>query len=140
MSGPLLSQRALLLVLMAVLAVVGSGCQGLRAAVLPELGSEMSAQAVEEPSPTDPATATAEPTSTPMPTAEAPPTATPALVPTSTPSPTTEPTSAASSELPTGPVIGALAPDLTLVDLSGIEVTLSDLRGKAVLLNFWTTW
>ena len=44
------------------------------------------------------------------------------------------------SGLPTSPVEGALAPDLTLPDLDGNEVTLSDLRGKLVLLNFWTTW
>jgi len=32
------------------------------------------------------------------------------------------------------------APDFALIDLSGNEVSLSDLRGKPVLLNFWTTW
>jgi cytochrome c biogenesis protein CcmG/thiol:disulfide interchange protein DsbE len=36
---------------------------------------------------------------------------------------------------------GALAPDFELVDLkSGNKVSLSDFRGKAVLLNFWATW
>lgn len=32
------------------------------------------------------------------------------------------------------------APDFTLEGLDGKNVTLSSLRGKAVLLNFWATW
>ena len=32
------------------------------------------------------------------------------------------------------------APDFTLESLDGRSVTLSSLRGKAVLLNFWATW
>jgi peroxiredoxin len=32
------------------------------------------------------------------------------------------------------------APDFTLKDLKGNAVTLSALRGKVVLLNFWATW
>ncbi len=39
-----------------------------------------------------------------------------------------------------GPEIGKLAPDFTLNDLDGQEVSLSGLRGKPVLLNFWATW
>ena len=38
------------------------------------------------------------------------------------------------------PQKGFLAPDFTLETLDGESVTLSDLRGKAVLLNFWATW
>ncbi|MDA8432453.1 MAG: TlpA disulfide reductase family protein, partial [Nitrospiraceae bacterium] len=32
------------------------------------------------------------------------------------------------------------APDFTLKDLRGNHVTLSSLKGKVVLLNFWATW
>ena len=42
--------------------------------------------------------------------------------------------------LTTGDVKGALAPDFTLKTIDGKDVKLSDLRGKAVLLNFWATW
>ena len=33
-----------------------------------------------------------------------------------------------------------LAPDFTLADLGGRKISLSDLKGKVVLLNFWGTW
>jgi cytochrome c biogenesis protein CcmG, thiol:disulfide interchange protein DsbE len=40
--------------------------------------------------------------------------------------------------------IGATAPEITLQELengsAGASVTLSDLRGKPVILNFWATW
>ena len=36
--------------------------------------------------------------------------------------------------------VGDLAPDFQLEDTKGNKVTLSDLRGKIVLLNFWATW
>jgi cytochrome c biogenesis protein CcmG/thiol:disulfide interchange protein DsbE len=39
-----------------------------------------------------------------------------------------------------GDVHGKLAPDFTLKTIDGKSVKLSDLRGKAVLLNFWATW
>lgn len=35
---------------------------------------------------------------------------------------------------------GNLAPDFTLYDLQGKPLTLSDLKGKRVVLNFWATW
>ncbi|NLC46841.1 MAG: TlpA family protein disulfide reductase [Firmicutes bacterium] len=31
-------------------------------------------------------------------------------------------------------------PDFTLTDLKGKKVSLSDFRGKGVVLNFWATW
>lgn len=33
-----------------------------------------------------------------------------------------------------------IAPDFTLSDLDGNEVSLSDFKGKVVFLNFWATW
>lgn len=34
----------------------------------------------------------------------------------------------------------SVAPDFTLPDLSGKQLTLSSYRGKVVLLDFWATW
>ncbi len=39
-----------------------------------------------------------------------------------------------------GPEVGKLAPDFTLTGLDGQEVSLSDFRGKPVLINFWASW
>lgn len=36
--------------------------------------------------------------------------------------------------------VGKEAPDFTLLNLDGEEVSLSDFRGKYVLINFWGTW
>lgn len=44
------------------------------------------------------------------------------------------------SELAPAPEIGHPAPDFTLADLKGNEVTLSDFRGQTVFINFWATW
>ncbi len=38
------------------------------------------------------------------------------------------------------PRVGAEAPDFTLQDLDGREVSLKDLRGHPVMINFWATW
>ena len=46
----------------------------------------------------------------------------------------------AQPQRPTLPQVGALAYDFALATLDGDEVTLSDLRGKAVMLNFWASW
>jgi peroxiredoxin len=37
-------------------------------------------------------------------------------------------------------VVGAPAPDFTLSDVAGNPITLSALKGKVVLINFWATW
>ena len=39
-----------------------------------------------------------------------------------------------------GTAIGQLAPDLTLKRLDGEDISVSELRGKKVLLNFWASW
>lgn len=39
-----------------------------------------------------------------------------------------------------GPQVGKLAPNFLLEALDGGEIRLSDLRGQAVVLNFWATW
>ena len=39
-----------------------------------------------------------------------------------------------------GPANGTMAPDFTLKTLDGKDVTLSSLKGKAVMVNFWATW
>jgi len=39
-----------------------------------------------------------------------------------------------------GTKIKALAPDFTLPQLDGKQLTLSSYRGKVVLLDFWATW
>ncbi len=41
---------------------------------------------------------------------------------------------------PPAPQMGFAAPDFTLETLDGQSVTLSDLRGQAVVVNFWASW
>jgi hypothetical protein len=90
----------------------------------------------------------ASPTSTsvtaadPMPTATQPPVVGPsATLKTGTVEPTVAiATATPTADLPIAPVPGARAPDFTLTDLNGDELSLSGLRGQAVLLNFWATW
>jgi len=38
------------------------------------------------------------------------------------------------------PQAGFMAPDFSLETLSGTSAGISDLRGKAVILNFWASW
>jgi peroxiredoxin len=39
-----------------------------------------------------------------------------------------------------GPKIGTLAPNFTLPTLTGENVSLTDFKGKKVLINFWAAW
>jgi peroxiredoxin len=50
------------------------------------------------------------------------------------------PASATTGGLIPSPREGFLAPDFTLDLLGGGEVTLSDLRGKGVVINLWASW
>lgn len=38
------------------------------------------------------------------------------------------------------PSQGALAPDFSLFNLDGEQITLSELRGRPVMINLWATW
>ncbi len=50
------------------------------------------------------------------------------------------PADSASAPRSVSPRVGFLAPDFTLDRSDGKTVTLSDLQGQAVVLNFWATW
>jgi peroxiredoxin len=39
-----------------------------------------------------------------------------------------------------GTWVGKAAPDFTVTDLQGNQITLSSLKGKRVILDFWATW
>ena len=39
-----------------------------------------------------------------------------------------------------GQEAGSTAPDFTVTDIAGAKLTLSGLKGKVVLLDFWATW
>ena len=45
-----------------------------------------------------------------------------------------------SMNLKVDPTPGSLAPDFTLATVDGEVVSLSEFRGKTVLVNFWATW
>ena len=50
------------------------------------------------------------------------------------------PTPIAGASAPPSPQIGFAAPDFTLDTLDGETITLSELRGKPVLINLWASW
>jgi thiol:disulfide interchange protein len=51
----------------------------------------------------------------------------------------TNPGNTTAGQIP-APRQGFLAPDFSLQDLQGETVTLSELRGRPVLINLWATW
>ena len=44
------------------------------------------------------------------------------------------------SSVAASPLIGRAAPDFTLAQLDGPPLTLSQLRGQVVIVNFWASW
>jgi peroxiredoxin len=40
----------------------------------------------------------------------------------------------------TSPLTGKMAPDFTLRDTTGKKISLSSLKGKAIIIDFWATW
>lgn len=46
----------------------------------------------------------------------------------------------ATGDQPALPVVGSPAPEITLQNLQGETVSLSSMRGRPVLVNFWATW
>ncbi|WHO40595.1 redoxin domain-containing protein [Sphingobium sp. AP49] len=47
---------------------------------------------------------------------------------------------AGAAQAATKPVVGEMAPDFELTLIDGSKVSLADLKGQVVLLNFWATW
>jgi peroxiredoxin len=60
------------------------------------------------------------------------------------PEPTSEASQPTNVEAPANvavdPSVGSMAPDFTLTTLDGEIISLSELRGKNVLINYWATW
>ena len=50
------------------------------------------------------------------------------------------PTETTSASRKIAPHTGFLAPEISLLDTNGNEITLSELRGHPVIINFWATW
>jgi thiol-disulfide isomerase/thioredoxin len=46
----------------------------------------------------------------------------------------------ADADIPENPLQGQMAPPFTLKDTAGHKVSLSDYKGKAVIVDFWATW
>jgi peroxiredoxin len=44
------------------------------------------------------------------------------------------------SEMAKAVIVGEIAPDFQLEDTKGSKISLSELRGKVVMVNFWATW
>jgi cytochrome c biogenesis protein CcmG/thiol:disulfide interchange protein DsbE len=41
---------------------------------------------------------------------------------------------------PSPATVGSVAPDFTLTDLDGTPISLAELRGRPVVVNFWASW
>ena len=123
MPKPSRFHRILALVLAVVFLVMLSGCG------VPSPTAESHPVANTPAAPTSqPAPATPRPTSTPAPT-EVP-----------TVAAADPPATAVAENIKIAPEKGAQAPNFQLTDIEGNEVSLGDLQGKVILLNFWTTW
>src|SRR5829696_4953288 len=62
---------------------------------------------------------------------------------TASPAPTNQPNTAATATPASEEVaveVGKVAPDFTTKLTNGQTISLKDLRGKVVLINFWATW
>jgi len=46
----------------------------------------------------------------------------------------------APQSVPQGGLVGKAAPDFSLTDMQGQQVSLSQYKGQVVVLNFWATW
>jgi hypothetical protein len=137
----LLSLRRLPLIILAALLMILAGClaSGEQSTSVPAVVNVSPEATASLADPTS-APATAEPTltATQLPVNTATPRAKPTL--TATQRPVKIATVTPRADLSVAPARGAPAPALMLTDLNGDEVSLSDLQGKTVLLNFWTTW
>jgi len=115
--------RTLALLLVAVALMALPGCQA-----APDPGEVATSEPTRAAPTSQPAPATPRPTSTPAPVVMA---ATPTVV---------QPAATPATNVKIAAEKGAQAPNFKLTDIYGTEIMLGDLRGKVVLLNFWTTW
>lgn len=108
------------------------------------LGNQPAPLPTAEIFPTAPAAATQPPAASTPTGQPAAPTTGPTPAPTATPSPsisaTPEPSITPTLVMTVAPEIGARAPDFTLEDTNGQQVSLADYRGKPVLLVFYASW
>ena len=123
MPKPSRFHHILALVLAVVLLVTLSGCGASSPAETSQPEADTPAAPTRQPAP-----ATPRPTSTPAPTE----------VPTVVAA--DPPATAVAENIKIAPEKGAQAPNFRLTDIAGNEVSLGDLQGKVILLNFWTTW
>jgi len=90
---------------------------------------------VNEPTQVNTSASNADSTATPISESETPVPATEIVEVAPTPDPTE-----AEPLPPVAPKVGYLAPDFSLLTLEGETISLSELRGKYVLINYWASW